>query len=764
MLERGSVWILLGALSSGATLALIALVLLGLVPGVSRALRGYTTLGVLLGLAAVLLSLASFYYSLRKRLLQEQLVLGRGSLASWLWAHLFFGTLGLVLAFVHAGYGGISSQLSSGKLLLLLLVLVVVGGLFWRLIYGVLPRAAAREVNNYSRLASRRRAEACRVEIEKIAAGRSPRFRELAAWIEQRRPGPAELDAALQGLAVEEHQSFAELAELSRARAQALEREGRQARFLRLLQGMRILHVPLSLLFLALIPVHVLFAYDLPARLIPPGRIGGAALGGFEPATTCASCHRSIYREWQGSMHAHAMVSPVMIAQTNQVARRVLAGIRGNNLGEICVNCHGPVGALLTQGNTLPLPEQTLSSRALLQDGISCAVCHQWEGQSETGGAGLAHFQEGLLPGRTYLGPRVDPSGNAFHRSRAGKVFQRPEELCRNCHSVQYDKNRDGRFDRGTDLVLQTLFDEWEAYARTGGASCLDCHMPPSGKTRSADGARIPFEQDEQAPPRAVRDHSFVAVDYPLEPTLRDASRPRREALLRRAATLSVASESIARSPRGLSFVVEIQNSGTGHNLPGGFAFVRQMWIEVLVRDAAGRELASSGRLSRPDHDLCDASIVGDSKSPIRAFLRGCAQADPSLVSFQQMLVDRATPARDTSGAFLLGSRGERLLTKAEGAKEVVIQHLEGGPVPRLRPVTKKPTAPLAPGESARFPYQFELSGEPRSLSVRLLFRATAPYFLRALGAEQPPGEAERLDALTGYLEVTEMAKVEITL
>jgi hypothetical protein len=442
----------------------------------------------------------------------------------------------------------------------------------------------------------------------------------------------------------------------------------------------------------------------------------------------------------------------------------VLAGVSGNDLGEICVNCHGPVGALLTQGNTLPLPEQALSDRALLRDGVSCAVCHQWEGRSETGGAGLAQFQQGLLPGRTYLGPRADASGNALHRSRAGKVFQRPEELCRNCHTVQYDKNHDGRFDRGTDLVLQTLFDEWEAYARAGGASCLDCHMPLSGQARSADGARIPFEQDGEAPPRAVRDHSFVAVDYPLDPLLQDASRPRREALLRRAATLTVPPESIVRRTSGLSFEVEVQNSGTGHNLPGGFAFVRQMWVEVLVRDAAGRELASSGRLSRPDHDLCDASILSDPKSPVRAFLRGCSLADPSLVSFQQMLVDRAEPAKDASGAFLLGSRGERLLTRADGAEEAVIQHLDGGPVPRTRPVTGKPTTPLAPGERARFPYAFELSAEPGTLSVRLLFRATAPYFLRALGAEQPPEEAVRLDQLTGYLEVTEMAKVEITL
>ena len=81
----------------------------------------------------------------------------------------------------------------------------------------------------------------------------------------------------------------------------------------------------MSLLFLLLIPLHVVFAFDLPAKTLEPGAFGGSALGGFEPATACSSCHASIDEEWRHSMHAHAMTSPIMIAQTNQVAKRMLA-------------------------------------------------------------------------------------------------------------------------------------------------------------------------------------------------------------------------------------------------------------------------------------------------------------------------------------------------------------------------------------------------------------------------------------------------------
>jgi hypothetical protein len=347
-------------------------------------------------------------------------------------------------------------------------------------------------------------------------------------------------------------------------------------------------------------------------------------------------------------------------------------------------------------------------------------------------------------------------------------VFQRPDALCQNCHSVQYDKNGDGRFDRGVDLVLQTLFDEWELYVQSGGgATCLDCHMPVKGKGRAADGANVPFEQDQDAPQRTLHDHSFVAVDYPLDvPKSREATRGRREALLRRAATVTIPKEKISQKPGTLAFSVDIANSGTGHNLPGGFAFVRQMWFEVVVSDASRRPLAQSGVLASAANDLCDASILDDRESPMRPFLVGCRRSDPQLVSFQQQLVDRIQIARDASGNPKVGVRGENLIEAAPGAKEIVIQYLEAGPVPRVRPSTKKPTVPLVPGESASFPYTFTLAPDaaPTKIVVRLLMRVAPPYFLRALGAGQPANETPKVAPLVDALEAMEMAKIEVNL
>ena len=122
------------------------------------------------------------------------------------------------------------------------------------------------------------------------------------------------------------------------------------------------------------------------------------------------------------------------------------------------------------------------------------------------------------------------------------------------------------------------------------------------------------------------------------------------------------------------------------------------------------------------------------------------------------MLVDKVEVARDPSGAILKGSRGENLLTRAPGAQEAIVQYLEGGPVPRLRPSTKQLVAPLAFGEGATFAYDFPTSSEARRLVVRLLFRTVPPYFLRALDQAEPSvGLVRYIESI----EITEAARIE---
>jgi hypothetical protein len=728
--------------------------------------RGYTLSGLLFGLSSVGLGVLTFLYTLRKRSLQEKMPIG--TMAGWLWGHVYLGALCVFMAFLHAGYGSVGLELSLGKLLLVILLTLVVSGLVWRLVYAVVPAKAAAEVGHYSQAASHTRAATAQVEIDKLTAGRSPALRQMVDWLLQVTASDPEVAQASRNIPPEEQGLVQELVRLTRTRHHMLVRERRQGRYRRMLQGLRVLHVPISLLFLLLLPLHVLFALDIPAKVAPLGQVLGSTLGGYHASGACISCHERVVNEWRSSMHAHALTGPVMVAQTNLAHRETLLSTSAPDPQNVCVNCHGPIATALAKSPLLPFKaEGALSEPELLSEGVSCSVCHQWQGESKTAGGGLTAFQDGLEPGHTFYGPFDDPVGNAFHQSKASPLFKDSAELCRNCHSVQYDRNGDGKIERGTDLVLQTLFDEWQDYAKLGGPSCVSCHMPLVQGTRAAESALIPLEQDADAPKRQLRSHRFIAVDYPLEDTkVRDESRAARESLLHGAAALSLVEASLNVSGTRVSFDVSLQNTGTGHNLPGGFAFVRQMWFEVTLLDARGQVLTGSGQVLRPTDDLCDGSILDDPNNGMKELLIGCATTDRQLVSFQQMLMDKIELLRDANGVVQLDLRNEAKLRPAPGAKEAVVQFLTGGPVPRVRPSTGKPTPPLIVGEQRSFPYAFDLAATARAerVRVRLLFRAVPPYFLRALAKTQTPADGINLNGVVQNLEINEMARLEAPL
>jgi hypothetical protein len=765
LFEHQAPWLVATALGILMSCGLVIPWVSGLL-GPRLAFRGHSPMSVTLAITAVVLFTISAFYLLRKRLFQEEFSLLRASMQSWLWAHVYLALFGTWLILLHAGYSLFTLEITSGKLALFALLGSVGSGLLWRLVYAFVPRRAARAVGNYSEATSRAEAERLAVEIEKLAAGRSTRFHELKNWLMGTPLPRQEVERAQHSLPTEEQHAFWRLAILADMRHKALLRTHGQRRYLRILQGWRLLHVPLTALFVVLVPIHVVLAYHLPARLLGTGSIEGHSLGGFESAEACENCHARIVDQWRGSMHAGAMSRPTMIAQTNQDLLTTLKDAKGPDPKDLCINCHGPIGAALTSSSQLPLTSSAVyaAEEALLNEGVSCSVCHQYRGKSFPGQAALSSFKEGFLPGRTYFGPRKDPVPNSFHQSEFGEAFERPGELCQNCHSVNYDLNGDGKIEKGKDLVLQTIFEEWEHYRRKGNqASCVDCHMPISDAKRSAERAWIPFEQDYEGPERQVRDHTFIGADHRLDvPEAQDPHAPARRRLLESAASLALDARSIRRNGSTIGFDVSVANVGTGHRLPGGFSFQRQLWLEVQVLDDGGRVLASSGSLPSPSHDLCDVEMFTGLSNSIRQSTLGCDQPDLLLVNFQTILLDRIEPAKAADGRVELDELGHAKLAPAAGAKETFLQHFTGGAVARIRGFDNKPVPPLDPGEERSFSYRFELgkgSGAARELRVRLLFRALAPYFLRALGNGQPANEPP-VAPLVENLRIDELARV----
>lgn len=768
VLERAPLWLGGAAVGSVAVVALGALAAEGHLDAplgqraADHVLRGYTPAGLSLGVAAVVLTVLAALYSARRRPLSERLHAARGTMTAWLWLHVAAGIVALAAAVIHAGHGLVSAELTTGKVLAAIFGLLAASGVAWRIVYAVVPPRAARLVGNYAAHDSARRAEALAAKIELQAAGGSPEVRRLGAWLVEATRDPAEIERAAAALSPEERPVVERMAGLAASRHRALARAASQARHARLLQVWRVAHVPLTLLFFPALAVHVVFALDLHTQSTGPGDAPLEQLSGFHRAAECTSCHRAIVEQWSSSMHAHALRSPVTIAQANQLLDAGLRDARSPDPRRICVNCHGPVAVAASGKTRLPLRRSGYGS-ALLDEGVGCATCHQWRGTEAPGAAGLTRFQEGLRPGSTYYGSLADPVGNAFHRSRPASIFKRDGALCASCHNVQHDADGDGKIRRGVDLVLQTTQQEYLAYAAKGGRpTCLDCHMPVLAADRVAERAHVPTQQDRKAPPRVVRDHSFVGVDYPIaEVAERDPQRPAREALLRSAARLDV-TPPVAKGGE-LTFQVALTSTGVGHDLPSGFAFARQMWVEIRVTAEGGKLLFSSGVLARPSDDLCDAGTLDDAKNPAKPFVVGCSAADRNLVNFQQKLVDRVDVERGRDGQPKLDARGETRAVAAPGAKETWLQYLTSGAVPRVRPRDGSALSPIAPDETRAFTYAAPI-GEARrvTLSVRLLFRSLAPYLLRALGAGQRPEETQ-LAPLVANLQVVEMAARSIT-
>jgi Cytochrome c554 and c-prime len=459
-------------------------------------------------------------------------------------------------------------------------------------------------------------------------------------------------------------------------------------------------------------------------------------------AQSCAGCHADIKAQWDQSFHARATTSETMIVETNQVASARTLGKDSPDPENLCNNCHAPFAVKLGPKPTLPL------SGPLGHEGVTCVSCHAYNGEPGSGAAGLSTFAKNLKNGSTMFGTFNSNVPNSRHRSAKWSKFKEGSQLCKNCHDVNYDRNGDGEIEKGVDLVLQTTAREYDAYREEGGErTCIDCHMPSLGKGSIGPGG----------PVRERHSHAFVGVDVPWEkPEQADVTQARR-ALLRSAAEIRI--EDVSIEDGELKAEIEVENVGTGHNLPTGFAFARQLWLEVTARTRNGNVVASSGLLRASTDDLCDTETRDDA---LFKFTRGCLKSDSQLTNLQLKLITAVDIARDDNEDPVKDGLDDNVLESAEDARETVLQCLNCGAVARERPETGDKLAPLAPGESRKFAYRFGVGNSRGALLVRarLLLRPLAPYFIRTLNERRAPGEPD-LSPMLNALPVDELGVAE---
>jgi hypothetical protein len=417
---------------------------------------------------------------------------------------------------------------------------------------------------------------------------------------------------------------------------------------------------------------------DDPTGTPRPG--GRPTVDQFQSPEVCAECHPNHYAEWRASMHAYAFTDPVFFAIN---AREQTA--TGGALGSFCVSCHTPIGHVTgeTDGtfDREALPEIVLA-------GVSCDVCHTmrpnpatetYDRADETGG----RFR--LEPGRKKYGPMDQVVDNPFHDSVQDHTYDR-SDFCLPCHNLEL---------RG--ILLEGTFDEWNTSSfAINGPECQGCHMPEYSGQAAVGG-----------PERArLHRHTFAGVDVAMTPFPdREAQRARVEALLREAAELLVALPESAAPEETVVVRVSVHNL-SGHSLPSGTTFERQMWIEIAAVADGADTLLVSGTLDgngdlRDEHSELDPS------------------GDPSLTLWTARLL--GGPEGDDVTVF-----------RATG--------IEARVIPAAGVESRDYAIPLA-----------DMSARSVRVTVRLLFRPFAPHVLRERGVghlapENPVFEMERFE------------------
>lgn len=384
----------------------------------------------------------------------------------------------------------------------------------------------------------------------------------------------------------------------------------------------------------------------------------------FMDPTECATCHPNHYAEWSASMHAYAFKDPVFFAMNDAEDAAT-----GGALGQFCITCHSPIGPITgaTEGDFDPaaLP-------SVLRHGVSCDVCHTMRPNS--GPESFARADETgarllLEPGHNKFGPMDQVVDNTFHASVQDHLYDQ-SEVCLPCHNLEL---------RGAPL--EATFDEWvDSPFSAMGRECQDCHMPEYSGQAATGG---PLRDN-------LHHHYFTGVDVAMTPFPdRAGQKARVEALLQDAATLLVGTPPTAAPGETILVQANVFNDKTGHSLPSGTTFERQMWVEIAVTDDAGDTVYVSGSLDA-NGDLRDRHSEID------------PDGDADLTLWTATIRDDA--GDETVTVFRATSIQARLIGAGEtdgGAYRVLVPAAASGSL---------------------------------HVSVRLLFRPFAPYLLRARG------------------------------
>ena len=217
------------------------------------------------GIVSFCLVLLVAAYTLRRRFVRSL----PGKVQNWLWLHIWFGVISLMIAFMHESFLNIThdfalrvsrfTEASFGMPALLALLLLVLTGVLGRLLDMWQARVIASEADTngvgITRAVEDRLFE-LELAVERLSAGKSAQFKQ---YCDQALQMQGALPQLLAALAPHEVKDFQRTYEVLGERAQLEHSLLRQRRACLLMRVWRYLHISLACLAVVVIGYHSLF-------------------------------------------------------------------------------------------------------------------------------------------------------------------------------------------------------------------------------------------------------------------------------------------------------------------------------------------------------------------------------------------------------------------------------------------------------------------------------------------------------------------------
>ena len=336
----------------------------------------------------------------------------------------------------------------------------------------------------------------------------------------------------------------------------------------------------------------------------------------------CAVCHKDVADQWVDSTHKKAASDPTYVRNINLLATK-----KGIAATRYCEGCHAPVALLtgaLSPGGFHGGQPNTDGNR----EGVNCLSCHGIQKLVHLKGNASYMFgppepylfegtQHVFLRAFNRFSIRMSPDQ---HKKDMARDFTAKSEFCATCHAQFMDKD----MNNWGWVKMQDDYSAWLNGPFSGQnprfnipepVTCQQCHMP-----------KVPLKDPSADRNGLVKSHRFVGAntltailsDSPtqLEETIRflqtnkiriTIDKPNRESATQNYTPLEKQERDQVTAPyhfylnEQAKLNITVSNIGVGHNFPGGTIDINEAWIEIVVTDARGETIFTSGLVGAND-------------------------------------------------------------------------------------------------------------------------------------------------------------------